>query len=82
MEEDYKHPKLKHSSNHSMEFDAYIESLQLAFEYQGEQHYSPMYWSGESFEKQMTRDTEKKIASKEVNDSQSPRVSFLRTTSH
>ena len=50
-----------------MELDVYIDELRLAFEYQGEQHYSPKYWSGRDFERQQLRDKEKKKACKEVS---------------
>lgn len=49
-----------------MELDVYIEALQLAVEYQGEQHYYPLYWTGRDFAQQAKRDDEKKNACKEV----------------
>jgi len=69
MKEEYKHPDLKHLSGRLMELDIYIESLKLAFEYQGEQHYKPIAHHTKDFEQQQTRDLEKKRACKQVNDS-------------
>ena len=66
MEEDYKHPQLVHSSGHTMELDVYIEPLKLAVEYQGQQHYSPSYWTGKDFAQQLMRDEEKRKACKQV----------------
>ena len=66
MEEDYKHPDLIHSSGHNIELDVYIEALKLAAEYQGEQHYKPIYWTGLDFAQLQTRDEEKRRACKEV----------------
>ena len=37
--EDYKHPRLRYDSGKDMELDIFIPDLNLAFEYQGEQHY-------------------------------------------
>lgn len=66
VEEEYRHPQLIHSSNHWMQLDVYIEDLQLALEYQGEQHYYASYWAGEHFEQQRSRDKEKRTACKQV----------------
>ena len=60
------HPKLAHSSGHPMQLDIYIESLKIAFEYQGEQHYKPIYWSGTDSETQRILDEEKRRACKKV----------------
>ena len=62
MEEDYKHPKMFHSTGRHVELDVYIESLKLAFEYQGEQHYRPIYGMGTNYEGQQRRDEEKREA--------------------
>ena len=66
VEEDYIHPKLKHSTGHLMELDVFIESLKLAFEYQGKHHYKPLYWTGADLAAQLTRDAEKRIACGQV----------------
>ena len=62
VEEEYRHPKLNHPSGHSMEFDVYIDLLGIAFEYQGEQHYRPIYWFSSNFAAQQNRDEEKRRA--------------------
>ena len=62
MEEDYKHPKMFHSTGCHVELDVYIESLKLAFEYQGEQHYRPIHGMGTNYEGQQIRDEEKREA--------------------
>lgn len=67
MEEEYCHLDMKHSSSHSLELDVYIKALQLGLEYQGEQHYYPMYWSAGNWENQMNRDNEKKMICKQHN---------------
>ena len=67
MEEDYRHPELKHNPGHYMEFDVYIEALKLAIEYQGEHHYKPVYHLSIDFAQQQMRDEEKKRACKEVH---------------
>ena len=67
MEEDYKHPKMIHSSGFLIELDVYIEDLKLGVEYQGEQHYKSLYfWPGTDFETQRIRDEEKRRACKQV----------------
>lgn len=39
----YKHPEIRHpSSGRKVEFDIFIEGLDAAIEYQGEQHYGPV----------------------------------------
>ena len=68
VEEDYKHPKMLHSLGSHVELDIYIEKLKLAVEYQGEQHFKPMYWTGIDFESQQIRDEEKRRACKQVSD--------------
>ena len=48
-----------------MELDIYLPELQIAFEYQGEQHYFPSYWnSNPNFQKK--KDEEKYLACKQV----------------
>ena len=43
----YKHPQIRSiQSNASLELDIWIESIFLAFEYQGEQHYYKAYLFG------------------------------------
>ena len=42
-----------------MQLDAYVPALNLAFEYQGEQHYTEVYMFGKQ-ENQAVRDDEKK----------------------
>jgi len=49
-----------------MELDVWIEALQLAVEYQGEQHYKPIYWKTNDLPQQQRRDQEKRIACKQV----------------
>jgi len=56
-----------HSSGSHMELDVYIEELKLAFEYQGEQHYRPIYGMGTDFEQQQNRDAEKQRACQQVS---------------
>ena len=68
IEEDFKHPHMIHpSSRKTMELDVYIEELKLAVEYQGQQHYKPVYGMNADFELQQTRDKEKREACKQVN---------------
>ncbi len=59
IDENYKHPTLKHlKSNRPIELDLFIPSLNLAFEYQGQQHYSQTYQG--NVRRQIERDKEKK----------------------
>ena len=51
-----------HSSGQQMELDIYIESLKLAIEYQGEQHFRPVPHLTKNLQQQQTRDDEKKKA--------------------
>ncbi len=48
-----------------LEFDIFIEEIQLGIEYQGEQHFKPIaHWGGEeAFEKLKERDNRKKVVS-------------------
>ncbi len=47
--EDYYHPSLVYkATNRPMQFDIFLPSLQLAFEYQGIQHYQDLYYFGTS----------------------------------
>lgn len=55
-----------HLKGHRMELDVYIEDLRIAFEYQGEQHYKPIYWTDTNFQELQKRDEEKRRACKEV----------------
>lgn len=58
--EEYKHTDCKsHCSGSPIELDAYVPALNLAFEYQGEQHYTEIYKFGQQAN-QATRDDEKK----------------------
>lgn len=67
VEEEYKHPKMIHnSSGKPMELDLFIENLKLAIEYQGAQHYRPLYGMGSDLSSQKTRDSEKISACKQV----------------
>lgn len=65
--EEYKHTELPHSaSGLAMELDVYAPELQLALEYQGEQHYKAIYWVYD-FEAQKQKDEQKRQACKKVN---------------
>ena len=55
-----------YSSGHLMELDVFIEDLKLAFEYQGAQHYRPIYGLITNFDEQQRRDEEKIRACKQV----------------
>jgi hypothetical protein len=58
---DYVHPHLKFRSNIAMEFDIFIPSHSIAFEYNGIQHYKFNSLFGNPKCRQ-NRDEEKKIA--------------------
>jgi rubrerythrin len=62
---DYNHPDLRfEKTNVMMELDIWIPELNVAMEYQGEQHYEPKpHWGGEdAFSKLIDRDKQKKEA--------------------
>eukprot|EP01114_Cavostelium_apophysatum_P007756 TRINITY_DN1993_c0_g1_i1.p1 TRINITY_DN1993_c0_g1~~TRINITY_DN1993_c0_g1_i1.p1 ORF type:complete len:544 (+),score=104.71 TRINITY_DN1993_c0_g1_i1:59-1690(+) len=56
----YRHPLLLHKSGANMELDLWIEFFNLAFEYQGEQHFKKVFDSVDA--KQTERDAEKRAA--------------------
>lgn len=56
---------MTHSTGLPIELDVYVESLKLAVEYQGEQHYKAIHWSSD-FVTQQIRDEEKRRACKQV----------------
>jgi len=66
IQEDFKHPEMEHSSGRSVELDVFVDELRLAVEYQGEQHYRPIYSLGGDFATQRTTDIEKYEACKKV----------------
>jgi len=66
VEEDYGHSDLVLPSGHKMELDVYIETLALGFEYQGEQHFKPVYWTGIDFESRRNKDEEKRRLCRQV----------------
>lgn len=53
---------LKNKQGHQLELDGFCEKLNLAFEHQGKQHYSPINFNGKSneFEQLQLNDVEKK----------------------
>ncbi len=57
--ENYLHEELRFKSGHKMELDLFIPNLNLAFEYQGEQHYYDVYAMGPQWQYSM-RDEEKR----------------------
>jgi hypothetical protein len=66
IQHNYKHPSLlSPQSTRTMEFDIYIPSLSLAFEYQGEHHYQFHYLYGDPLVHQQ-RDEEKRKLSKQI----------------
>jgi len=66
VEMNYKHPELRFSkSNSRMEFDVFIPSLNVALEYQGQQHYNFHFMYG-SEKCTQQRDTEKKDACQKI----------------
>jgi len=82
VEEDYLHPKMFHSTGYNMELDVYIEDLKLACEYQGQQHYRPIYGMGSDFEQQQKRDEEKRIACKKVAKPKMAQHTYLVAQHH
>lgn len=57
----YRHPDLVHNSGTRMELDVYCPELNLAFEYQGGQHYKGYYKGGaRGLKQQQLRDEEKR----------------------
>src|SRR5688572_8602412 len=66
--EEYKHPELIHpATGKHIELDVYVSGLNLAFEYQGEQHYQAKHWVSDLVSQQQ-RDSEKQIACKKVGN--------------
>ena len=62
--QNYKHPNMFHKlSNMNVELDIFIFDMNLAFEYQGEHHFQPIYFG--NFNRQLERDEEKKLLCKE-----------------
>ena len=64
--ENYFHPILLHK-NHCLEYDIYIPSLNLAMEYQGEQHYDDIPAAFGQFELHHERDQLKELLSNKNN---------------
>jgi hypothetical protein len=64
VQEDYLHPDLVFSSGRKMQLDVYVPDHQLAFEYQGIQHYSDTYHIGPQWA-YSRRDGEKRTSCKE-----------------
>jgi hypothetical protein len=58
----YRDEDLRFSNGRQFELDAFFPELMLAFEYQGEQHYTPVEpWGGEeALKRTIKRDTEKR----------------------
>ena len=60
--EEYHHPDLRYgATNRSMELDAFIPSMGIAFEYHGQMHYHSSEYFGNS-SKRNRADEEKKLA--------------------
>lgn len=60
---DFPHPKLRYAdSNLPIQFDIFIPSLSIAFEYQGAQHYIPHYLFTDKIGSLLSRDEEKRKA--------------------
>lgn len=64
--EDYKHLKMMHSTGQPVELDVFVEELKLGFEFQGPQHYKPMYGMNIDLEAQKNSDKEKRELCKQV----------------
>ena len=62
-----------------VQVDIAIPKFKLALEYQGEQHYRPIYPLGTHFEEQQRKDAEKRRACKQVDSIELDL--FLSTTS-
>ena len=62
IEENYRHPLLRHESGLPMELDIFLPKEQLAFEYQGRHHFRDVYHLGTPWHQQKKRDKEKRIA--------------------
>lgn len=69
----YKHPTLRHEiSGRKIEFDVFVETLNLAIEYQGQQHYQPVerfdgkdpIKAQKSFQRRIETDQEKRDQAK------------------
>jgi len=61
---------LRNSNNHQLELDGYCESLKLAFEHQGRQHYRRIkrfFYSNEKFARNVENDREKREQCKNNN---------------
>ncbi len=62
--EKFVHAELRYESGKQMEFDIFLPKENIAFEYQGEQHYADLYHIGTLWQ-QKQRDKEKRKACKE-----------------
>ena len=58
--EEYYHPLLKFKSGSFVQFDVFVPSIEIAFEYQGEQHFDDIPSNFASIEACLFRDSEKK----------------------